>query len=352
MKNNLNIDPSERFIFNWLMILEQLLGNKVFKLFLPLKKKLLKKVELNISTKENPKTFQVDEVFEITPEKFQSKYFKQSTPVVIRGAAKEWGCCKKWNLDYFKLGYGEKDILLVNATGLSSREENTNYEFLTVRDLVENIKEGGKKYLRFSPLLENNPDLVLDLDLNWLQKMRGGSTFACTYYMFMGGAGQKTLLHTDQPCNLYTQAYGQKKWTLFSPKDSMLLYPEVSNTAYIKSPIDLDNPNFDKFPMLKHATRYEVVLNPGDVLYVPPHVWHFVENLTDTIAVGYRFTSIRAAIKSSLSATLIRVLSTNPPIWKTMKYGKIDTNLIWAHTGGRIKELMHDYEIRKKENKN
>jgi hypothetical protein len=103
MKNNLNIDPNERFIFNWLMILEQVLGNKIFKLFRPIKNKLLKKVEIRISSNENQNTFQVDEVFDITPHEFQTKYFNLSTPVVIRGAAREWGCCKKWNLDYFKL---------------------------------------------------------------------------------------------------------------------------------------------------------------------------------------------------------------------------------------------------------
>jgi hypothetical protein len=111
-------------------------------------------------------------------------------------------------LDYFKLGYGENDLLLVNANGLTSREDHSHYEFLTVRELVENIKAGGDKYLRFSPLLENNPTLVQDLNMSWLQSMRGIKTFANTYYMFMGGKEQKTLLHTDQPCNLYQKPCG------------------------------------------------------------------------------------------------------------------------------------------------
>jgi hypothetical protein len=228
--------------------------------------------------------------------------------LLSRAEARDWVCCQKWDLDYFKLGYGENDLLLVNANGLTSREDHSHYEFLTVRELVENIKAGGDKYLRFSPLLENNPTLVQDLNMSWLQSMRGIKTFANTYYMFMGGKGQKTLLHTDQPCNLYIQVYGEKKWTLYSPKDSLLIYPIISNTAYIKSPVDVDKPDYKKYPLFKHAHSHIAHLFPGDVLYVPPHTWHFVENLTDTIAVGYRYSSFKASLKSSFTMTLLRVL--------------------------------------------
>jgi hypothetical protein len=308
----------------------------------------LRKVEEKYSNQNSPEPQIVESREGLTPFEFKKKYFSLSRPVVFKAAARSWVCCEKWDLDYFKLGYGENDVLLVNANGLTSREDNSHYEFLTVRELVENIKEGGKKYLRFSPLLENNPTLVKDLDLNWLQTMRGMKTFANTYYMFLGGARQKTLLHTDQPCNLYVQVYGEKKWTLYSPKDSLFMYPEISNTAYIKSPVDVDQPDHKNFPLFRHAIAHTAHLYPGDILYVPPHTWHFVENLSDTIAVGYRYSSLKASLKSSITMTLIRILSTNPPIWKTMKYGKTDTNLIWAHSGGKIKELLNDWEARVK----
>ena len=348
MKNNPNVSFNERMIFQTFMLSEQVFGKSLFKILNPLKIKFLKKLENKLSTLSLPDSVFVDSRSHLTPDIFQNEYASKSRPVIFKAAAREWICCQKWDLDYFKLGYGEEDILLVNANGLTSREANANYEFLTVRELIENIKAGGSKYLRFSPLLENNPTLVSDLDMKWLQGMRGREAFANTYYMFMGGEGQKTLLHTDQPCNLYVQIFGEKKWTLFSPKDSLLLYPEISNTAYIKSPVDVDKPDPVNFPLFKYAPSYVAHLSPGDVMYIPPHTWHFVENLTDTIAVGYRYSSLKASLKSSLTMTMLRILSTNPPIWKTMKYGKIDTNLIWAHSGGKIKSLLNDLEARKK----
>ncbi len=343
----------ERLIFSCFLLVEQFLGKKLFNLLLPIKMSFLEKVYLRLSLIGSPDIFSIDKRNELSPDEFHQNYFNESLPVVFAGAASDWDCTKKWNLDYFKFGFGDQDVLLVNATGLTSRENNTNYEFLTVKELIEDIKSGGNKYLRFSPILENNPILVEDLNMNWLEKMRGQQTFAHTYYMFMGGAGKKTLLHTDQPCNIYVQIFGEKKWTLFFPEDTALIYPEIANTAYIKSPIDVDHPNLDKYPLYKYATPIEVILKPGDVLYVPPHTWHFVENLSDSIAIGYRFSSLSAALKSSFTLSILRILSTNPPIWKSIKYGKIDTNLIWAHAGGKIKDLIKDLDLRKKlRNKN
>lgn len=330
-----------------LLLLEQVLGSKLFgRLAGGHKRRFLEKLAVRMAEMPAPEKTLVDRREDLDAGEFRDWYFDLSRPVIFSGAAKNWPCVNKWNLDYFSLAHGENDLLIVEATGLTNRKNSSEHEFLTVRQLVQNIKAGGDKYLRFSPLLHENPELTSDLDMKWLSRMRGGNTFGNTYYMFMGGAGRKTYLHADQPCNLYVQICGEKRWTLYYPEDSVCLYPEVTNTAYVKSPIDIDNPDTARFPLFRHAKAYEAHLRPGDVLYVPPHVWHHVENLTDTIAVGYRFSSLKAAMMSSVTFTLLRLLCTNPPLWKTREYGKIDTNLIWAHTAGKIKDVLNQRERR------
>lgn len=339
----------EMAAIHFLLLCEQLLGSRLFNLTLGrLRSTFLKAMVRRRREASRPLEQLVPRVENLTPEEFRKEYFLKGRAVIISGAAKTWPCCKKWDLDYFSMAHGDDDLLIVQSQGLTTRETTTEHKFLTVRELIGNIKQGGDRYLRFSPLLHDSPELAGDLDLEWLGKMRGGRTFGNTYYMFMGGKGQKTYLHNDQPCNLYIQIYGEKKWTLFYPKDSACLYPQVTNAAYVKSPVDIDNPDMNKYPLFNAAEAHTAHLRAGDVMYVPPHVWHQVENLTDTIAVGYRFSSLRAALGGSVVFSLIRVLSTNPPVWQTRKYGKIDTNLIWAHSAGKIKEVMKERQSRRR----
>lgn len=349
MATQSKIQLVDRFKANSFLLAEQILGSKRFDRALGgVKRRFLNRLtdRLAVTTLHHTPS-EVDIRTGLSPEEFRREYFLRSRPVIFRGAARAWPCCQKWNLDFFSVAYGQSDLLLVDAKGLTTREDSSRYQFLSLRELVGDIRGGGDKYLRFSPLLHDNPQLASDLDLDWLGRMRGGRTFGNTYYMFIGGKGRKTYLHADQPCNLYVQVTGEKKWTLYAPEDSVCLYPEVTNTAYVKSPVNLDAPDPRRFPLFQHARAMTAHLQPGDVLYVPPHVWHQVENLSDSIAVGYRFSSLRAALNSSVTFSLIRILSTNPPVWKTREYGQKDTNLIWAHTSGKIDEVLSTREARR-----
>jgi len=63
----------------------------------------------------------------------------------------------------------------------------------------------------------------------------------------------------------------------------------------------------------------EVILKPGDVLFTPSFYWHKVENLTDTIGVGYRWLAFQSFMKSSKTQTLLTLLSNNPSILSARK---------------------------------
>lgn len=347
MKTATNISTKDRMTFQTFLLIEKFFGFIFFNQIALFKKKflddLLKKLSLT-----PPAKVLIDSRENLSASQFKNEYVKNSTPVIFKAAARNWKCCQNWNLDYLQQHYGKNDLLLVNANGLTERDDRSTYEILTLEELILNIKTGGKKYLRFSPLLENNRPLVQEMDTNWIQTMKGKNTFASTCYAFIGGASTKTLLHTDQPCNLSLQVYGKKKWTLFSSRDSLFLYPEIPNTAYVKSPVDVDAPNNEKYPLFKFATPYIAFLEAGDILYIPPHTWHFVENFTDSISVAFRYSSLYLSLRSSILFTFLRLFSVNPPLWKTIEYGKVDTNLIWAHSNGKIKEVLRALKIRSK----
>ena len=83
---------------------------------------------------------------------------------------------------------------------------------------------------------------------------------------------------------------------IYAPSDRPYLDLRTTCTFYFHSdcdPYDLDDP---KFPLLKHAWKYEITLEPGDVLWVPPFMWHQVENPTESIGIAYRFMATRPNI--------------------------------------------------------
>jgi hypothetical protein len=332
-----------RYQFEFLLVLEQLFGDAFFKMArLRWKQRLLRKLEADLgNTPASRGSLQVERVQDLAPEDFVANYLHGDRAVIFSGAAKDWQCCQKWSLDYFEKIVGGEDVLLAGARGLTqpANQQEVSVEWLALKNLIHNIRAGGEKYLRFSPLVEKNKTLSSDLDHEWLAAMKGPKTFGHTHYLFMGGQGRKTFLHSDLPCNLFVQVTGEKKWTLYNVKDTPLVYPSVTNTAYVKSEISSDDFSSTAFPLFKYAQSIEAHLKPGDILYVPPYMWHEVENLTESIAVGYRFTSFKLA---SVSKTflLLRLLVTNPPVWKTGPLGKIDTNLIWAFTAGKLSEAL------------
>ncbi|XP_065198767.1 HSPB1-associated protein 1-like, partial [Sycon ciliatum] len=106
---------------------------------------------------------------------------------------------------------------------------------------------------------------------------------------WMGTKGAYTPCHYDTyGYNVVTQLYGRKRWTLYPPSDERYLYPTriPYEESSVFSAVDHKQPDSTKYPLFAGATKYEVVLEPGDVLFVPNHWWHLVESLETSISVN------------------------------------------------------------------
>ena len=55
------------------------------------------------------------------------------------------------------------------------------------------------------------------------------------------------------------------------------------------SPINLDNVDYDKYPKFKNAKPKEVIVGPGDSLFVPAYWFHQVHSSCRSIAVNFWF---------------------------------------------------------------
>ena len=65
--------------------------------------------------------------------------------------------------------------------------------------------------------------------------------------------------------NVLIQVSGHKKIVLFPPNDLEFLYMLGDKSQVV----EIDNPDFNVFPLFSKATRYECELMEGDMIFIP-----------------------------------------------------------------------------------
>eukprot|EP01121_Diplochlamys_sp_Union-15-3_P000772 TRINITY_DN10645_c0_g1_i1.p1 TRINITY_DN10645_c0_g1~~TRINITY_DN10645_c0_g1_i1.p1 ORF type:complete len:174 (+),score=30.53 TRINITY_DN10645_c0_g1_i1:68-589(+) len=99
-----------------------------------------------------------------------------------------------------------------------------------------------------------------------------------------------TTLHYDEAYNLFAQVNGHKKFTLFSPDEFKNLYPfPVHHPNDRQCQVDIDDPDFEKFPNFKNAKGTVGIVGPSDVLYIPPYWFHHVLSVDASVSVNFWF---------------------------------------------------------------
>lgn len=75
----------------------------------------------------------------------------------------------------------------------------------------------------------------------------------------------------------------RKLWILFPPKDSDNLYPTriPYEESSVFSEVNIESADCDLHPKFRDTCPLMVTLDPGDVLYVPYHWWHYVKCIDD-----------------------------------------------------------------------
>lgn len=238
-----------------------------------------------------------------------------AAPLVFRGAAKDWPCCRNWNLDFFREKYGTTQIILNDNVGLIEEGKPQSFGKMTLADYIDAIRRGESLYLKFArDIIEDNPSLKDDLDLGWLRSKRLRWSFHNReeILMFMSRAGTLTPMHAGVSGNLFIQVAGQKTWTMYDASDRFYLDARTERTFYYFTKFDPRNIDGDAFPLSKFATRSQITLEAGDVLWVPPFVWHHVYNPTDSIGVTYRVMSLSAAFRASFLLMTLIFFATRP----------------------------------------
>ncbi len=106
-------------------------------------------------------------------------------------------------------------------------------------------------------------------------------------FIWVSSKGMITHAHFDQDYNVFVQLVGQKRFTLWLPwqHELMYMYPRV-HPLWHKSRINFNDPDISRFPGFSRSRAIQVTLGPGDVLFIPPYTWHYVETLTASVSLS------------------------------------------------------------------
>ena len=111
--------------------------------------------------------------------------------------------------------------------------------------------------------------------------------------LWIGTRGTVTSLHSDPSDNLLCQCAGFKYFRLYALSETPKLHATTLRAANTNSfgtaPIRVEAPLPPEHASAADADFVEGILRPGDMLFIPKSVWHYVRSLTTSVSINYWF---------------------------------------------------------------
>ncbi|CAG9784896.1 unnamed protein product [Diatraea saccharalis] len=221
-------------------------------------------------------------------EHFYKNYIVAEKPVVLKNCINHWPALTKWkDQNYFIKLAGPRTVSI--EIGRDYTEAEWTQKLMTIEEFIKNFifqSNGSTGYLAQYQLFEQIPELKEDIiePEYCCFSEKDDPVDVMAWY---GPKGTISPLHHDSKKNLLTQVVGEKQIFLFSPQDSEYLYPHDHELLHNTSKVDPRHPDLLKYPKYKDAKVYYCVLSPGQMLYIPPKWWHFVESLSISFSVSF-----------------------------------------------------------------
>jgi hypothetical protein len=221
---------------------------------------------------------------------FLDNYYALNRPVVMTGAMDEWPAMTRWTADELKRRLGNR-VVSVQA----NRDNDANYEVNSAKlrsemtfgefiDVTETVGETNNYYITANNS-ETNREALKDLwndIIPFTDYLRDDDPSNRGFFWF-GPKGTVTPLHHDLTNNFMAQVRGRKLVRLIAPYE----LPNLYNNRHCYSAVNLDNIDYDQFPLFRNVTVIDVEIGPGDLLFLPVGWWHYVRGLETSITMTF-----------------------------------------------------------------
>jgi ribosomal protein L16 Arg81 hydroxylase len=213
--------------------------------------------------------------------------------VILTGEMAGWPALTRWTPDYLKERLGDRPVEYQGGRAANARFEmekdvhRRQAPFAAFMDEISQPGAGNDAYITAYNSDRNAETLsLLHEDMRPLGKFLDPSAQHANGMMWIGPAGTVTSLHHDLTNNFIAQVVGRKRLKILPAAEVGKLY----NSRHVFSDIpDVEAPNLDLalHPRLAGARAYEVVLEPGEIIFMPLAWWHQVKSLEFSVTVTY-----------------------------------------------------------------
>ncbi|MGX9522643.1 cupin-like domain-containing protein [Vibrio mediterranei] len=245
--------------------------------------------------------FTVDEVDKgIAREAFLTQYVAKNQPLIIRGYARDWPALMRWDVDTLRRHFGHLNVLCSQSEthkhpDLTNARHNRHIpKPLKMSDYLDRIVVGPAQEtakLALNRLIFDSGEQCQyrhHIDLSPLAEdftqpaLLDGASFEIGV-LWMQAQLTQSWLHTDAFENLFVQVQGKKRFMLYAPQEAGSLYNTRKYGAYCE--VNAFEPDLAEHPLYENAHAMEVMLEAGDMLYLPAFWFHAVESL-DTFNIS------------------------------------------------------------------
>lgn len=284
----------------------------------------------------------IEQRVRITPAEFTAEYVDRGRPVLIRGALDGCAALSCWTVNQLRTRAGDSVVRLKewNASGIRTVAMPLSRYIDSLEAYEEKLQQGiaapaeRPPYLHDVPLTSVLPQAEGDLEgfpAGYFPAWYQGEWWKFAQF-FLGPSHSLTPLHFD--CllthNLSCQIRGRKRFVLIPHEQLEFCYPYQWRWCGVNP----EEPDYERYARYRRVNPIDVVVEPGDVLYMPPGTLHHVRSLDCAISFNVDWHTKESALKGALA------IGRGMPL-KNVYYNSVIALGLW--TGISTKRLLPFY---------
>ncbi|HYH99655.1 cupin-like domain-containing protein [Hyalangium sp.] len=225
----------------------------------------------------------------LPPHEFLERYYFPNRPVVLQGMMNHWPALECWRPERLTERFGDVEVEIMSGRETDPGHDISPDRFRTrirLGDFLHKLLTQGPSndyYLTARNFALERSELRGMLDdvrpIPGYLRAPGPKDIR----LWVGPAGTVTELHHDLNGHLFCQVSGRKRFKLIPIFEIASVY----NQQRFWSAVDALRPDLERYPAYCEADILDVVLEPGEILFLPVGWWHWVHALDVSVSATF-----------------------------------------------------------------